>query len=220
MSGYGQRDERPTAAAIPLYARHAQTSLNYLCNTTIFYIYLLDLSFFRALLRLWLQSQLLWHGNVNGQTGGSASGSGSGSGAENGIQRGGVLMLVLSFVWCALVHLVYGSPNDPARLVHGYNHGGVLIDFVGSLPGSRMRLVLLDGALLLMHMLQLDLICARSRRLARASGQVNGRHDDQQIDDEEQGQFSAEVTGLVLHLTEGFVHYLKPRDEESPSSDE
>ena len=181
---------RPPRLALPLYARHAQSALNYLCYALILCLYLVDLSFVRGILRCILQGQFLYK---NEQT----------------ISRPALAGSVLVFTFCAAVHL-FGDLPRPGPLAHGYNHGGLFIDFVGQRPISRLRLVSLDVLLLVLQAVLVELVY-----LSRV-----GFSDAQSLDDEERGELSEDYGKIVLQLGQGLSHFLKTHDDGDDDDDE
>lgn len=181
---------RPPRIAVPLYMRHAQASLNYLCYAVILYVYLADLSFLRGLLRLILQSQFLYK-------------------RDQSISKFAIVWSGLVFVFCAAVHLFDEIPK-PGPLAHGYNHGGLFVDFVGQRPLSRGRLVLLDVLLLFLHLLLVEVVY-----MATLPGRSGGQSTDPQtLDDEERGELSDDYGKIILHLGVGLIHFMKVKDDD------
>lgn len=100
---------------------------------------------------------------------------------------------------CAFLHIVAIHPSAGEE-TRGYLHGGLFIDFVGQkAPVSRIRLVMFDFLIMLIHLIMLGLILERVRTdvkrestqddesQATSPGAEDGTNPEQDLDAEERG---------------------------------
>lgn len=109
---------------------------NVVCFALILYSYFLDLSLIRALTRAITQRNFfVEHGRVH---------------------RAGIfLSLVLSGL-CFFFHLVWPFSDIAEAGWDGYNHGGLYIDFIGQRSESKVRLLVLDIVIVIIHLFLIE----------------------------------------------------------------
>ena len=90
--------------------QQALVQFNVIAFATIIYLYFLDLSFIKAVLRASLQSNFY--------------------ASDRTITAPVIVGTVILFLYCVFSHLISGCP-EPSHFDQGYNHGGIYIDFVG-----------------------------------------------------------------------------------------
>ncbi|KAK6342726.1 hypothetical protein TWF718_008116 [Orbilia javanica] len=137
------------------------------------YLYFLDISFIRFLIRAIVQINLFAQRPPNIPE------------PQLTQKRAAVVSIFGSTLICFLFHL-FSEPASGSEATGGYLHGGMIIDFVGQEgPTSRFRLIFLD---LIIFTLQLIMLAAKISKqdLLNSSG-PNRVIPAQNLDDEERG---------------------------------
>ncbi|KAK6504053.1 hypothetical protein TWF506_002268 [Arthrobotrys conoides] len=137
------------------------------------YLYFLDISFIRFLIRAIVQINLFAQRPPNFPT------------PQRTQKRSAVVSIFGSTLICFLFHL-FSEPASGSEATGGYLHGGMIIDFVGQEgPISRFRLIFLDLIILLLQLTMLTVKVSK-QDLLDSSG-PNRVTPSQDLDDEERG---------------------------------
>lgn len=107
--------------------QHFLRAVDILVFANLIYVYLLDPSLIRLVLRGFVQLNYLTPKPFVSPT----------------PARAVFLFILGSNAFCLLVHMIWTSP-PLAEESFGYIHGGLILDFIGQAPGSRLGLFLLD----------------------------------------------------------------------------
>ncbi|KAF8242382.1 DUF1746-domain-containing protein [Wilcoxina mikolae CBS 423.85] len=76
-------------------------------------------------------------------------------------QRSPIIALLGTTAFCVLEHLWEANPSA-GELTHGYQHGGLIVDFIGQQgPISKWRLLYVDVAVLLLQLMMLSLVVSQ-----------------------------------------------------------
>ncbi|EPS44666.1 hypothetical protein H072_1361 [Dactylellina haptotyla CBS 200.50] len=142
------------------------------------YLYFLDISFIRFLIRAIVQINLFAQRPPNFPT------------PQRTQKRSAVVSIFGSTLICFLFHL-FSEPPSASEATGGYLHGGMVIDFVGQEgPISRLRLIFLDLAILVLQLIMLTVKVSKQDLLENsAPGRTAPAQD---IDDEERGMTAGE----------------------------
>ncbi|EWC45178.1 hypothetical protein DRE_06066 [Drechslerella stenobrocha 248] len=137
------------------------------------YLYFLDISFIRFLLRAIVQINLFAQRPPNFPT------------PQRTQKRSAVVSIFGSTLICFLFHVFSDAPSA-SEATAGYLHGGMIIDFVGQEgPISRLRLVLVDLLILFLQLTMLAIKVTKQDILDGSSPSRNGPPQD--LDSEERG---------------------------------
>ncbi|KAK6505425.1 hypothetical protein TWF481_007328 [Arthrobotrys musiformis] len=137
------------------------------------YLYFLDISFIRFLIRAIVQINLFAQRPLNFPT------------PQRSQKRSAVVSIFGSTLICFLFHL-FSEPASGSEATGGYLHGGMIIDFVGQEgPISRFRLIFLDLIILILQLTMLTVKVSK-QDLLESSG-PNRVVPAQDLDDEERG---------------------------------
>ncbi|KAF3938483.1 hypothetical protein ABW19_dt0204778 [Dactylella cylindrospora] len=137
------------------------------------YLYFLDISFIRFLIRAIVQINLFAQRPPNFPT------------PQRSQKRSAVVSIVGSTLICFLFH-IFSDPPSASEATGGYLHGGMVIDFVGQEgPISRFRLVFIDLLILFLQLTMLTVKVFRQDLLDNAS--PNRTIPAQDLDSEERG---------------------------------
>ncbi|KAK6541156.1 hypothetical protein TWF694_008527 [Orbilia ellipsospora] len=143
------------------------------------YLYFLDISFIRFLIRAIVQINLFAQRPPNFPT------------PQRTQKRSAVVSIFGSTLICFLFHL-FSEPPSASETSGGYLHGGMVIDFVGQEgPISRFRLILLDVIILLLQLVMLTVKVSKQDLLDNSGlTRIIPRQD---LDSEERGVNAAAV---------------------------
>ncbi|KAK6330273.1 hypothetical protein TWF730_004768 [Orbilia blumenaviensis] len=137
------------------------------------YLYFLDTSFIRFLLRAIVQINLFAQRPPNFPS------------PQRTQKRSAVVSIVASTLMCFLLHL-FSEPPSGSEATGGYLHGGMIIDFVGQEgPISRLRLISIDFVILILQLTMLTVKVSK-QELLDSSG-PNRIIPAQDLDSEERG---------------------------------
>ncbi|KAK6533088.1 hypothetical protein TWF281_007247 [Arthrobotrys megalospora] len=137
------------------------------------YLYFLDISFIRFLIRAIVQINLFAQRPPNFPT------------PQRTQKRSAVVSIFGSTLICFLFHL-FSEPASGSEATGGYLHGGMIIDFVGQEgPISRFRLIFLDLIILFLQLTMLTVKVSK-QNLLESSG-PNRIIPAQDLDSEERG---------------------------------
>ncbi|KAF3905526.1 hypothetical protein AA313_de0202296 [Arthrobotrys entomopaga] len=143
------------------------------------YLYFLDISFIRFLIRAIVQINLFAQRPPNFPT------------PQRSQKRSAVVSIFGSTLICFLFHL-FSEPPSGSEMSGGYLHGGMVIDFVGQEgPISRFRLMFLDFIILALQLVMLTVKVSKQDLLDNSG--PNRVIPAQDIDSEERGVNAAAV---------------------------
>lgn len=110
--------------------------------------------------------------------------------SQNQSTHAGIRVVLTANVTCILTHIFHSLPRPEPR--EFWNHGGLLVDFVGEKPTSRFKLLLLDFLILALQIIYLSLHYKKLTIDAKAeAGKLKPAQD---IEAEEAGISRADTT--------------------------
>ncbi|KAA8905502.1 hypothetical protein FN846DRAFT_748309 [Sphaerosporella brunnea] len=160
------------------YLTHMLRNLDIIVYLHLSYMYFLDCSFFRFILRATVQFLFLTPKLINLPLPPHA--------------RSPIVALGGASAFAALMHL--WEPNPTAgETTHGYIHGGVIIDFIGQKgPISKYRLLYVDAVIVLLQLAMLSLVVARQELLPALSDTDEAVGEgERDLDSEERGEIQS-----------------------------
>ncbi|KAF8544291.1 hypothetical protein BDD12DRAFT_724220 [Trichophaea hybrida] len=134
-------------------------------------------------------------------------------------QRSPIIALLGTTTFCVLEHLWEANPSA-GELTHGYQHGGLIVDFIGQQgPISKWRLLYVDAAVLLLQLMMLSLVVSQQELTPPPppeEGTTHAARTSQDLEAEERGEVgldnddydgeeggNGDVEGRVFAVTAG-----------------